>query len=399
VPIVVAINKMDLPTANAANIKNQLAHHGVIVESFGGKNVAVEISCKTGQNIDKLLEVVAIEAELLELKANPARKAEGTVIESKLDSRLGVVATVLITNGTLHRGDNFVTGPYAGRVKVMTDEFGRRIDEAGPAHPVQVLGLSGTPRAGDSFVVVDNEHMAREISVKRSQVEKEREQRQIKHMSLDELYSQIKLGGVRDVNLIVKGDVDGSVEALSDALQKLSTPTIKINIIHKSVGAIKESDILLAAATNAVIIGFHIYPNSKVRELAVSEGVDIRIYKIIYEAVEEMQKAMEGMLVPVEKEVVLGNAEIRDVFKISKVGSVAGCYVVSGLMRRAAKVRILRDGKPVIETKIASLKRVKDDASEVLKGFECGVFLENYNDIKKGDIIEAFEMQQIQAQK
>jgi translation initiation factor IF-2 len=396
VRIVAAINKTDLPTADPQKIKTQLTQHGVMVEDMGGQVVCVEISCKTGENIGKLLEIVALESDILDLKANPSRSAGGTVVESKLDSKLGSVATVLITNGTLKRGDNFVTGPHSGRVKVMTDEFGQKVETAGPAIPVQVLGLSGTPRAGDSFVVVENEKVARDISVKRSQAEKERELRQIKHMSLDDLYNEIKIGGVKDVNLIVKGDVDGSVEALSDAFQKLSTDNLRINIIHKSVGAIKESNILLAAATNAVIIGFHVYPNSKVRELAHKEGVEIRIYKVIYEAVEEMQKALEGMLEPEEKEVILGNAEVRDIFKISKVGNIAGSYITTGSIRRNAQVRVLREGTSIAETKVASLKRVKEDVNEIKEGFECGIFLDNFNDVKKGDIIEAFEMQQVE---
>ena len=398
VKIIVAINKMDLPTANPQQIKNQLAQHGVIVEDFGGATVAVEISCKTGQNIEKLLDMLALESDLLELKANPKRKALGTIIESRLDSQLGVVVSLLVNNGTLHRGDNFVTGSQYGRVKVMTDEHGVRIDESGPCTPVQVLGLNGVPRAGDNFTVVESEQDAREIALKRSQAEKERERRRIKHMSLDELYDEIKIGGVRDVNLIIKGDVDGSVEALSGALQNLSTDKIKISIVHKSVGAIKESDIQLAAATNAVIIGFHVYPNSKVRELAQSEGVDLRVYRIIYEAVEEMEKALKGMLEPTIREVVTGEAEVRDLFKISNVGVIAGTSVTTGVVKRNSMARILRDSKVVFETKIVSLKRLKDDASEVKAGFECGIGLDGFNDLKVGDFIQTFESQRIPQQ-
>ncbi len=395
VKLVVAINKVDLPTANTALIRNELAQHGVIVEDFGGNVVAVEISCKTGQNIPKLLEMVAAEAELLELKANPNRPAIGTIIESKMDSRLGSVATVLVQNGTLRVGDNFVTGSHSGRVKLMTDQLGNKIEEAGPTVPVQVLGMSGTPRAGDTFTVVENEKIAREISLKRSQAEKEKEQRQIKHMSLDDLYQEIKVGGFKDLNTIIKGDVDGSVEALSDALQKLSTDKLKVNIVHKSVGAIRESDVLLAATTNAIIIGFHVHPNSKVRELADKEGVEIRLYKIIYEAIEDIQKAAEGLLEPLEKEVILGQAEVRDLFKISKIGVIAGCSVIKGTIKRTGKVRLLRDSVEVVETKISSLKRLKDDVSQVEEGYECGIGLENFDDIKQGDIIEVFEIQKI----
>ncbi|MFH0920355.1 MAG: translation initiation factor IF-2 [Fibrobacterota bacterium] len=395
VKIVVAINKVDLPNANVQTIKLELSQRGVIVEDFGGPTVAVEISCKTGQNIARLLEVVALEAEILELKANPDRPANGAILEARMDSRLGSVATVLVTSGTLRVGDNFVTGPHYGRVKLMTSEAGVKVDEAGPTVPVLVLGLSGTPRAGDTLTVVENERVARDISVKRSQAEKEKENRQIKHMSLDDLYQEIKIGGVRDVNLVVKGDVDGSVEALSDALQKLSTDKIKVNIIHKSVGAIRESDILLAATTNAVVIGFHLHPNSKVRELAHEEGVEIRLYKIIYEAIEELEKAMAGMLEPKEKEVVLGSAEVRNTFKISKVGTIAGCYVTKGLVKRSAQVRVIRDEIEITVTRISSLKRVKDDASEVTEGYECGILLDNYNDIKEKDVLEFFEIQKI----
>jgi translation initiation factor IF-2 len=394
VKIVVAINKVDLPTADPMKIKNELTQHGLIVEDFGGNVVCVEISCKSGHNIAKLLDMVATEAELLELKANPQKAAMGTIIEARMDTRLGSVATVLIQNGTLKIGDDFVTGAHYGRVKQMTDEHLIKIEIAGPSTPVRVIGLSGTPRAGDSFTVVENERVARDISVKRSQAEKEREIRQIKHISLDDLYSEIKQGA-KDLNLVVKGDVDGSVEALSDSLAKLSTDKLKVNIVHKSVGAIKESDVLLAATANAVIIGFHVNPNSKVRELAENEGVEIRLYKIIYEAIEALQKAIEGMLEPVRTEVVIGTAKVREAFKISKVGTIAGSIVESGTLKRSAHVRVLRDGVNVCETKVGSLKRHKDDVSEVQNGFECGIMLDNFNDVRVDDIFEFYEVQMI----
>ncbi|MBL8025123.1 MAG: translation initiation factor IF-2 [Fibrobacteres bacterium] len=396
VKLVVAINKVDLPTANPMQIKSELTKHGVVVEEFGGNVVAIEISCKSGMNIPKLLDMVAAEAELLELKANSKKAAVGTIIEARMDSRLGTVATVLIQAGTLKTGDDFVTGAHYGRVKQMTDEHLVKIDSAGPSTPVRVLGLSGTPRAGDSFTVVENERVARDISVKRSQAEKEREIRQIKHISLDDLYSEIKQGA-KDLNLVVKGDVDGSVEALSDSLAKLSTDKLKVNIVHKSVGAIKESDVLLAATANAVIIGFHVNPNSKVRELAEKEGVEIRLYKIIYEAIEALQKAIEGMLEPVKKEVIIGTAKVRETFKISKVGTIAGSIVESGTLKRSAQVRVLRNEVVVSETKVASLKRHKDDVSEVQNGFECGIMLEGFNEFQPDDIIEFFEIQMIKA--
>jgi translation initiation factor IF-2 len=396
VSVIVAINKMDLPAADSEKVKKQLTQHNLLVEEWGGKTICVEISCKTGKGIDKLLEMLALETELLELKANPDRQAQGVIVEAKLDRGKGPVATVLIQKGTLEQGDCFIAGNEYGRVRVMLDERGKHRESAGPSTPVQVLGLDGIPQAGDTFTVVEDEKTAREKSAKRRQAQKERESRQIRHVTLDNLHSHIDEEKVQNLNIVVKGDVDGSVEALCGSLQQLSTDEIKINIIHKSVGAIKESDVLLAAASNAIVIGFHIRPNSKVKELAQHEGVDLRTYKIIYEAVDEIKKALVGKLAPDEKEEVLGNAEVRRIFKISRLGNIAGCMMVSGKIRRSDRIRIIRDGVELTESKIGSLKHLKDDVNEVLEGFECGILLESFNDIKEGDVIESFEIKQIQ---
>ncbi|MCX7725750.1 MAG: translation initiation factor IF-2 [Chitinispirillaceae bacterium] len=391
VPIVVAINKIDLPTANVDKVKSELAQYNVLVEDYGGQVSCVEISAKKGIGIDKLLEVLALETELLELKADPTGPARGVVIESELDKGKGPIATVLIQKGTLHKGDCFVTGIHYGKVRELFSGRGEPIESAGPSKPVLVLGLSGTPQAGDSFKVVEDEKTAREISAKRRLAQKEREIRQIKTLSLEHLYEQMKAGSIKTLNLIVKGDVDGSVEALSNSLEKLSTEEIKVCVIHKSVGAIKESDINLAKASNAIIIGFHLSPNSKIREIAKREGVEIRAYRIIYEALDDVKKAMEGMLQPEVKEKTIGNLIVRKTFKISKVGTIAGCYVESGLVRRGDKVRIIREDIVIGESKIESLKRVKDDVREVQSGYECGVMLENFSDIRENDRIEVFE--------
>jgi translation initiation factor IF-2 len=391
VPLVVAINKIDLPVANPDKVKAELAQYNVLVEDYGGQVSCVEISAKTGKGVDKLLEVLALETEILELKANPEGMAQGVVIESELDKGKGPIATVLVQKGTLKKGDAFVTGIHHGRVRDLFNERGQMVESARPSQPVLVLGLSGTPQAGDSFRVVDDEKEAREISARRRLAQKERELRKMGTISLDHLYEQIQAGNVQTLNLIIKGDVDGSVEALADSMEKLSTEEIKVAVIHKSVGAIKETDVMLASASNALIIGFHLSPNTKIRDLAKREGVEIRTYKIIYEALEAVRNAMEGMLRPEIKENVLANVQIRKVFKISKVGTVAGCYVENGTVVRGMKARLIRDDVVVAESRIGSLKRMQEDVREVSAGYECGLTLDNYSDFRDNDRIEVFE--------
>jgi translation initiation factor IF-2 len=391
VPIVVAINKIDLPTANPDKIKSELAQYNVIVEAYGGKVGCIEISARTGKNIDKLLEMLALETEILELKATPFGNARGVVVESELDKGKGAIATVLVQSGTLKKGDPFITGIHSGRVRDLFNERGQSVDKAGPSQPVLVLGMSGTPQAGDSFKVVDDEKEAREISARRRQAQREREMRRIGAVSLDHLYEQIKAGAVQTLNMVIKGDVDGSVEALAESLEKLSTKEIRVNVIHKSVGAIKETDIMLAAASNALIIGFHLSPNTKIREMAKKEGVDIRIYRIIYQAVEEMQKAMEGMLAPEIRENILGVVEVKQVFKISKLGLIAGCEVQTGTIRKGNKARIIRADVEVADTEILTLRRHQDEAREVLSGQECGISFKQFSGFEAGDRIEVYE--------
>jgi translation initiation factor IF-2 len=391
VPMVVAINKTDLPTANIDKVKSELAQYNVLVDTYGGNVSCVEISARTGKGIDKLLEVLALETEMLELKASPEGLASGVVIESELDKGRGSVATVLIQRGTLKRGDAFVTGIHYGKVRDLLNERGAIVETAGPSKPAVVLGLSGTPQAGDSFRVVLEEKEAREISARRRLAAKERELRKISTVSLDHLYEQIKAGAVQSINLVIKGDVDGSVEALAESLSKLTNEEIRVNVIHKSVGAVKEADIMLAAASKAIVVGFHLSPNSKIRELARREGVDIRTYRIIYEAVDAVRLAMEGMLAPEIRENPVGSVEIREVFKISKVGIVAGCYVLSGSISRGAKAHVIRDDVEIAETTVASLRRHKDEARDVGASMECGVTLNNFDDYKQGDRIEVYE--------
>ncbi|MBN1980226.1 MAG: translation initiation factor IF-2 [Chitinivibrionales bacterium] len=391
VPIVVAINKTDLPTANVDKVKAELAKHNVLVSDYGGTISSVEISAKTGTGIDRLLEILALETELLELKASDTGKARGVVIESELDKGKGPIATILVQHGTLQKGDPFVTGIHSGRVRDLFNERGISVERALPSQPVIVLGLSGTPQAGDTFKVVGDEKEAREISGRRRLAQKERELRKLDSLSLEHLYEAIQEGQVQTLNLIIKGDVDGSVEALATFLEKLSTDEIKINVIHKSVGAIKETDIMLAATSKAIIIGFHLHPNTKIRELAKEEGVDIRTYRIIYEAIDEVRNAMEGMLAPDIKESIIATCEIRQVFRISKVGSIAGCFVTTGTVRRNAKARLIREDVEIMDTKISSLKRHKEDVREVASGFECGITLDRFNDYQEGDRIEVYE--------
>ena len=391
VPLVVAINKIDLPTANPDKIKGELASHNVLVEEYGGQTSCVQISAKTGENIDKLLETLALETEILELKATPEGKAHGVVIEAELDKGKGPIATVLIQRGTLTKGNAFVTGIHSGRVRELHNERGQIVENAGPSQPVLILGLSGTPQAGDSFRVFDDEKEAREISARRRLAQREREMRRINSVSLDNLYEQIQAGNVQNLNLIIKGDVDGSVEALATSLEKLSTPEIKVRVIHKSVGAIKETDIMLGVASTALIIGFHLSPNTKIRDLAKQEGVEIRNYRIIYEAVDAVHNAMEGMLKPEIRENILAEAVVRKVFKVSKVGTIAGCMVESGTLNRNSRARVIRDDVELAESKIASLKRIQEDAREVQTGYECGIMLERFSDFQEGDRIVTFE--------
>ena len=393
VPIIIAINKIDKPEANPDRIRHQLADKGILVEEWGGKYQCVEVSAKKGQNVDLLLEKILLEAEVLDLKANPVRNARGAVVEAQIDKGKGILATILVQKGTLRVGDPFVGGIYSGKVKAMFDERGRRTEVAGPSTPVQLLGFDGIPQAGDQFIAVDSDRVAREISLKRQQLKREQDFRQIHFVTLDEISEQIQAGQqVRELSMVVKGDVDGSVEALADSLMKLSTAEVKIRVIHKGVGGISESDVLLAAASKAVIVGFHVRPNLNARRLAEQEKVDIRLYNIIYDAINEVRSALEGLLAPTISEEVTATVEVRDTFKVPKIGTIAGCYVTDGKIVRNNKVRLLRDGISIFDGTLASLRRFKDDVREVEQGFECGVGFENFNDVKVGDIIEAYKL-------
>ncbi|NLN30970.1 MAG: translation initiation factor IF-2 [Bacteroidales bacterium] len=395
VPIVFAINKIDKPTANPDKIKEALATMNYLVEDWGGKYQSQEISAKTGLNIDLLLDKVLLEAEILELKANPDKAAIGTVIESSLDRGRGFTATVLVKAGTLRVGDMMLAGSHYGNVRAMHNERGHRVTEAGPSAPALILGLNGAPQAGDQFNVMETEREAKDIATKRAQLQREQGLRTQKHITLDEIGRRIAIGNFQELNIIVKGDVDGSVEALGDSLIKLSTPEIQLNIIHKAVGQISESDILLAAASNAIIVGFQVRPSLSARKLAEKEEIDIRLYSIIYDAIEEIRSAMEGMLSPEMKEEIVATLEIREIFKVTKVGTVAGCYVREGKINRNSSVRIIRDGIVIYTGELGSLKRFKDDAKEVAAGLECGLNILNFNDIKVGDVIEGFKQIEI----
>lgn len=392
VPIIIAINKIDKPGANPDKIKQQMADRNVLVEDWGGKYQCVHLSAKTGLNVDLLLEKIVLEADLLDLKANPDRLTRGAVVEAELDKGRGITATILVQKGTLRIGDPFVAGIHHGKVRAMFDERGNKVKEAPPSTPVLVLGFEGAPQAGDTFIVLESEREAREISLKRQQLKREQDQKQIHHITLDELAKQISIGGVKELALIVKGDVDGSVEALSDSLMKLSNQEVIVRVIHKGVGGISESDVLLAAASNAIIIGFHVRPNINARKLAENQKVDIRLYSVIYNAISEVKSALEGLLSPLISEEVTGTIEIRDTFKVPKSGTVAGCYVLDGKITRNNKIRLIRDGIVIHEGGIGNLRRFKDDVKEVDAGYECGLNIENFNDIKVGDIIEAFKL-------
>ncbi len=391
VPIVFAINKIDKPTANPDKIKEGLAAMNLLVEDWGGKIQSHDISAKTGEGVKELLEKVLLEAELLELQANADRLASGTVVEAFLDKGRGYVSTILVQNGTLKVGDFVLAGICSGKVKAMQDERGKNVRKAGPATPISILGLDGAPQAGDKFNVLEDEREAKQIASKRSQLQREQSVRTQRHITLDEIGRRIALGDFKELNIILKGDVDGSVEALTDSFQKLSTDEIQVNIIHKGVGAITESDVLLASASDAIIIGFNVRPMGNARTIAEKEEIDIQTYSIIYDAINDLKDAMEGMLSPEMKEEISGNAEIRETFKISKIGTIAGCMVTSGKIFRNSRIRLIRDGVVVYTGELASLKRFKDDVKEVSKGYDCGLQIKNYNDIRQGDLVEAFQ--------
>lgn len=391
VPMVFAINKVDRDTANPDKIKEQLANENILLEDWGGKFQSQEISAKTGQGINELLEKVLLEAEILELKANPDKNAVGTVLEASLDKGKGYLTTILIESGTLKVGDYVLAGCFSGKVKALLDERKNKMESAGPSTPAVLLGLNGAAQAGDKFNVMDDEREAKNIATKRMQLQREQGVRTQKHITLDEIGRRLALGDFQELNVIIKGDVDGSIEALSDSLQKLSTDQISVNIIHKSVGQISESDVMLAAASDAVIIGFQVRPSVNARKLAESEQIDIRLYSVIYNAIEELEQAMEGMLSPDIEEKIVSNIEVRETFKISKVGTIAGCYVLDGKMSRNTSIRLIRDGIVVYTGELSTLKRFKDDVKEVSSGYECGLSIKNFNDIKIGDIIEGFE--------
>ena len=391
IPMVIAINKMDRPEANADKIRQELSEMNVLVEEWGGKFQSQEISAKNGTNIEELLEKVLLEAEMLDLQANPEKRAIGTVVESSLDKGRGYVTNLLVEGGTLRIGDAVLAGQFSGKVKAMFNERGTRVDAAGPSVPVSILGFDGAPNAGDKFHVFEDEREARNIAVKRQQLQREQGVRSQRSVTLEELGRRIAVGEFKELNLIVKGDVDGSIEALSDSLQKLSTEKVQVNIIHKAVGQVSESDILLASASSAIIIGFQVRPSGAARRLAEKEGVQIKLYSVIYKAIEEMKDAMEGLLSAKIEENIVGSAEIRETFKISKVGTIAGCFVIDGNIKRNNKVRVIREGVVVYTGTLGSLKRFKDDVKEVAKGFECGLNIDRFNDIKVGDVVEAYE--------
>ena len=395
VPIVIAINKIDKPTANPDKVRESLSKNNILVEEWGGKYQSQEISAKTGKGIDELLEKVVLESELLNLRANPDKPSSGSIIEASLDKGKGYVATLMVQSGTLHVGDIMVAGSNYGRVKAMFDDTGDRVKEAGPSSPVQVLGLDGAPQAGEKFAVYETDREAREVATKRAQLMREQSIRTKKHITLDEIGRRIAIGSFKQLNVIVKGDVDGSIEALSDSLLKLSTPKIQIGIIHKAVGQISESDVLLASASDAVIVGFQVRPSPSARKLAENEEIEIRLYSIIYDAINDVKSAMEGMLEKEMEEVIVGNADVREVFKISKVGTILGCMVTDGYVKRANPIRLIRDGIVVYAGKLSSLKRHKDDASEVRSGFDCGMGIEGFNDMQVGDVIESYENREV----
>ena len=395
VPIVIAINKIDKPGANPDKVRESLSKINVLVEEWGGKYQSQEISAKTGQGIEDLMEKVLLEAELLNLKANPNRPAAGSVIEASLDKGRGYVTTVMIQNGTLKTGDILLAGNHYGRVKAMFDDTGKKVTEAGPATPVAVLGLDGAPQAGERINVMETDREAREFATKRNQLLREQSMRTKKHITLDEIGRRLAIGNFKQLNVIVKGDVDGSVEALSDSLLKLSTPEVEVSIIHRGVGQISESDVLLASASDAIIVGFQVRPSQAAKRIAENEEIEIRLYSIIYDAIDEVKDAMEGMLAPRVEEIIVGNADVREVFRISKVGTILGCMVTDGLIKRSNPIRLIRDGIVVYQGKLSSLKRFKDDVSEVRSGFDCGIGIDGFSDMKEGDVIESYENREV----
>ncbi len=397
VPIIVAINKIDVPGANPMKVKQDLLQHGVVLEEFGGTVLSSEVSAKKGTNIDALLDQILLQAEILDLKANPNRSATGAVIEAQLDPGKGAIATILVQNGTLRVGDDFICGMYSGRVRALLDERGRNIKEAGPAIPAQVLGIGGVPQAGDQFVVVEDAMESREIAQRRQRLDREAKSRRTAKgvVSLEDFMSQTAPGQKRTLRIVIKADQGGPAEALADALGQLSHEEVSVDVIHRGVGAITESDILLARASGAIIVGFHVRPDNNARMAAEREGVEIKLYKVIYEAVEDVRAALEGMLRPEEKEVVLGEAEVRELFKVPRMGVIAGCSVRSGVINRQGRVRVIRDGVEIYDGAIASLRRFKDDVKEVREGFECGIGVENFNDIKVGDVLECYRKEQV----
>lgn len=398
VPIIVAINKMDLPSANLDRTKQQLADHGLMVEEWGGDTLAIPISAKKGANIDKLLEMILLVAELSELKGNPQKNALGVIVEAKLDKGRGAVGTLLIQNGTLHIGDNFVCGYSYGKVRAMFDDCGVRINVATISQPAQIVGFSLIPNAGDKFNVVESETVAKQIANKRMQIKRERDFRAKNKISLENLYDQIKSGETKELNIVIKADVDGSIEAIDDSLKKLSNAEVKINIIHKGVGGINDADIMLASASNAVIVGFRVRPSGAIKDLANKENISIRTYEIIYEVINDIESSLKGMLAPIYEEISVGECVVRDTFHIPKVGTVAGCYIRSGVIRRNTKIRIVRDGIILYQGGLGSLKRFKEDVREVGTGYECGLKIEGFNDIKVGDLLEQFEKKEIKRQ-
>ncbi|MHB9093349.1 MAG: translation initiation factor IF-2, partial [Eubacteriales bacterium] len=395
VPIIIAVNKMDKPGANPDKVKQELTEYGLVPEEWGGETVCVNVSAKTKQGLQDLLEMIILVAEMLELKANPKRLAKGTVIEAELDKGRGPVATVLVQTGTLEIGDSMVAGQAFGKVRAMIDDKGRRVKKAGPSTPVEVLGLSDVPLAGDVFHAVKDDKTARSVATKRVNKKREEDFKATAKVSLEDLFKQIKEGQVKDLNIIIKADVQGSIEALKQSLQKLSNEEVRVNPIHGGVGAITETDVMLASASNAIIIGFNVRPDANARKAAEKEKVDMRLYRVIYNAIEDVKAAMVGMLEPQFKELVIGRVEIRQLFKVSKVGTIAGSYVLEGKITKAADVRVIRDGIVVFEGKLDSLKRFKDDVKEVLEGFECGLMINKFNDLLEGDIVEAFVMEEI----
>ena len=394
IPIIVAINKIDKPTANPERVKQELTEHGLVPEEWGGETICVPVSAKMGTGIEDLLEMVNLTSEVNEYKANPNRRAKGAVIEARLDKGLGPVATILVQNGTLHKGDVLIAGTAVGRVRVMTNDKGERIDVAGPSTPVEITGLTEVPVAGDLFDAVEDEKLARELAEKRMQAIKEEKFNAVQKVTLDNLFNQIAQGEMKELPIIVKADVQGSAEAVKQSLEKLSNEEVRVKVIHAAVGAVNKSDVMLASASNAIIIGFNVRPDATAKQDAEQNDVEMRMYRVIYDALNDVKDAMKGMLAPKFREVELGQAEVRNVFKLSSAGTIAGCYVKEGKVARHAKIRVVRDGIVIVEDEISSLKRFKDDQREVAAGYECGIGLEKFNDIKEGDIFESFIMEE-----